>query len=159
MTKYGLDNSCDHQYYRLEQFSGVWASKMLYLGQYCRFLFFSIDFITKLAQIEPFGNSVQRKRHNMALVTVAIRNTIDESSLVEFEQVKCFIWINIVDFYFSMDFRTKLAQIEPFEYSGHRKRHNMALVTLVIRNTIAESSLVKFEHLAQYCRFLFFHGF
>ena len=73
----------------------------------------------------------------MALVTLVIRNTTDESSLVEIEDVKCFIWVNIVDLsFFSMDFRTKLAQIEPFENSGHRKRHNMALVTVAIRNTI-----------------------
>ena len=78
MTSYGLGDSCEQKYYRLEQFSGVRASKMLYLGQYCRFLF-SHGF---QHQISPNGSflrilDTENDIICMALVALLINNTID----------------------------------------------------------------------------------
>ena len=92
----------------------------------------------KLDQVLSFQNSWHQKQHNVALVTLVIGNTIAYINLVQVEQVKCFILVNIFRFlYFYMDFSTKWVQIQPFQNSGHRKGHNMSLVILVIRNTIA----------------------
>ena len=71
---------------------------MHYLDQYFRIYLLVVDLSNKLDQIEPFHNSGHRKQYDVALVTLVIRNTIDQVSLVEFEQVKCFIWVNIVNF-------------------------------------------------------------
>ena len=46
----------------------------------------------------------------MTLITLVVRNIIDLNSLVEFEQLKCVISVNIVDFAF---FPWISAQIKP----------------------------------------------
>ena len=50
MSVYELHEACSPIYYGLEEFSGVWAAKTCYFGQYCRFLSF---FPSILAQIKP----------------------------------------------------------------------------------------------------------
>ncbi len=94
---------------------------MHYLDQYFRIYLLVMDLSNELDQIEPFKHSRHRTQHDVALVTLVIMNTIAQNSLVEFEQVKCFISSILSISICSMDFRTKLAQIEPFENSGHRK--------------------------------------
>ena len=54
---YDLYNACSQRYYWFEQFGGVWAVKMRYFCQYCRFWLFATNFSTKLAQNRPFYGS------------------------------------------------------------------------------------------------------
>ena len=46
----------------------------------------------------------------MTFITFVVRNTVDLNSLVEFEQLKCVISVNIVDF---VIFPWNSAQIKP----------------------------------------------
>ena len=50
---------------------------MHYLDWYFRIYLLVVDLSNKLDQIEPFHNSGHRKQHDVALVTLVIRNTID----------------------------------------------------------------------------------
>ena len=84
---------------------------MLYLGQYCRFLFI-VDFSSKLAEIEPFAKWGYPNLHKMALATVIISNSIDQDSLSVVERAKFIISVNIVKFTFSsMYFQLEISPI------------------------------------------------
>ena len=102
-----------------------------------------MDLSNKLDQIETFQNYRHRKQHDMALVPLVIRNTIDEISLVEFEQVECSIWVNIVDFYFfhGTKFQHQISPNWAFLRILDTENDIMALVALVI-STVASLGMV-----------------
>ena len=165
MTRYGLHNINNQKYYGLEPFRGVWALKMHYLGQYCQFCLFPWISALNSAQIGPFEGSDHRKWLDMTFITFIIGNTMDWNRFEKFEDIKCIIWVNIANFVtFPWISALNSPQIWPIEGSAHRKLLDVALITIIIGNTLCWYRFEEFGHLRRFIwvnivNFAFFHVF